>query len=398
MEKDLQNIKILIVENSEDARKFYLDLLKKYNFNVYEASNAKEGIESYKKNLPDIIITDIIMPEMSGFELIAKVKQINKNTSIIIISAFESIEILHQAIDLEVCKFIKKPIHWDKLLNAIEMLSKDIKSKKLIKFQKNLIEKQKKILENRVENEIEKNQEKESLMFQQSRYAQMGEMLSMIAHQWRQPLNAISASAMNIEIENSFGELTEESIESNIKFIHNQIQNMSNIINDFMNFFKVEKESLEFTITSLMKGIEDLIGAQFRSRGIELILNFKEDITLNSYKKEIIHILINLIINSRDAFDDMDIKKNKIVTLNFKDKRDTFEIAIIDNAGGIDENIIDRIFEPYFTTKEQGKGTGIGLYMTRSIIEKNLSGEISVRNIDSKNGKGVCFIVEIPKG
>ena len=224
--------------------------------------------------------------------------------------------------------------------------------------------------------------EKEQLLFTQSKNAQMGEMLSMIAHQWRQPLNAISASSISLELKYSMNVFTENDILEHTKFIQENTQKMSKTIDDFMNFFKPEEEKVDFTIKSSIEEILSLIGTQLKSRGIELIFNIENDIFIHSYKKELSHILINLITNARDAYEGNNIESKTIEIVATKENT-LIIIKVIDKAGGIPTTIRDKIFNPYFTTKEQGKGTGIGLYMTKKILEEIFNGNISVENKNS---------------
>ncbi|MEA3372332.1 MAG: PAS domain S-box protein [Campylobacterota bacterium] len=224
----------------------------------------------------------------------------------------------------------------------------------------------------------------EELLQRQSRLVQMGEMISMIAHQWRQPLNAISASAIKLNMQQDLGVLKPEDITEQSRFVQGQTQKMSKTINDFMNFFKPEKKIEHIDIRSLMDEVNSLMGAQLHSRGIELVYDQKESIEIECYKNELVHVLLNLITNARDAYDagDKHPERLKQIVVGLESENETFKLSVQDQAGGIPEAIIDRVFDPYFTTKEQGNGTGIGLFMSRRIVEEALGGSISVENRD----------------
>lgn len=247
-------------------------------------------------------------------------------------------------------------------------------------------------LESRIQKEILANQNKDRIMFQQSKNAQMGEMLSMIAHQWRQPLNAIGAAAIRLNLEQELGQLTPEIICETSSFIQRKTQEMSQIINDFMNFFKPNSVKKYFSIAEALKEIEHLVSAQLQSRGIKCEHHIDKDIKLFGHQKELTHILLNFVSNARDAFEDNHIK-DPLISIFVKKESPFVTIEVCDNAGGIRPDIIDNIFDPYFTTKEQGKGTGIGLFMVKQMIENDFKGKVNVQNIKNR---GACFKLTLP--
>jgi signal transduction histidine kinase len=222
----------------------------------------------------------------------------------------------------------------------------------------------------------------------------MGEMLSMIAHQWRQPLNVIALHAANIELDLEFGELNKDNILVAIHNIKNQTQKMSEIINSFADFIKPDVKKVKFTIVDIVKKSMDIMQAQLKSRGIEVILEpFGKPIVIYGYETLFEQVIINLVSNARDAFEDskQDIKYVKI---SCKKENDTIFVEVEDNIkGGIPKKVQDKIFNPYFTTKGT-KGTGLGLYMSKQIIEDKFNGKIYFKT--TKNG--TKFIIEINGG
>jgi len=236
-------------------------------------------------------------------------------------------------------------------------------------------------LQKKVEEESEKNREKDRIMFAQARHAQMGEMLSMIAHQWRQPLNAVSAAAINLTLMNELDMLESKEVHNISKFIQNSTQQMSETINDFMNFSKPEAENEFFTLKDVIIDIDHMIATQLKSHGIKFVTILNDEISIFGQKNELTHVLINVITNSRDALDGL-MMEDKVIVLYAYRQDDNYIIEISDNGGGIDFDIMDKIFNPYFTTKDQGKGTGIGLHMAKEIIQKDFNGSISVQNIE----------------
>ena len=243
-------------------------------------------------------------------------------------------------------------------------------------------------LECRISEELKLNREKDRIMFEQSRFASMGEMINNIAHQWRQPLNALSLSVQNISFAYETGKLTPQYMERASQKANLLITNMSTTIDDFRNFFKPDREKQLFDVPSLVQNSLDLVQASLTNHQIATQINVEEGFKILGFQNEFLQVLLNLINNSKDALIE---SKNKSPIIRIRSYRTNVAncLEIADNAGGIDEAIIDRIFDPYFTTKEEGLGTGIGLYMSKMIIEKNLNGKLEVHNDQA----GAVFVI-----
>ncbi len=230
-------------------------------------------------------------------------------------------------------------------------------------------------LELTIQKEVEKNREKDQQLLNQSRLAQMGEMIGSIAHQWRQPLNEISTGIQNLKYDYKEELLQDEKyIKEFIDKNKKTIAFMSQTIDDFRNFFRVEKEQKEFPLLSTTQSVINMQSAQLKNYQITVELSGKELLYIG-FQREYQQVILNLMNNAKDALLENLIVNPKI-TIHIKDMCVIFS----DNAGGIPLTVINRIFEPYFTTKEQGKGTGIGLYMSKMIIEDNMGGNLSVSN------------------
>ena len=259
----------------------------------------------------------------------------------------------------------------------------------LIKKEKELNEN----LEQKVVHAIEEQREQEKLLIAQSRLASMGEMIGNIAHQWRQPLNALGLVLQNIQFTHEEGLLDEEYMNRSLKKANTLTSNMSQTIDDFRNFFKPSKFKEAFDIkTSVLESVE-LVSSTFKYFDIKIVLDlYEEELLVEGYPNEFSQVLVNILNNAKDAFQEVSDKKEKnIVVRSFKEEG-FVTIELIDNATGIDEKIIDKLFDPYFSTKEEENGTGIGLYMTKMIIEKNMNGIIQVKNI----GEGAIFTIKLP--
>ncbi len=219
----------------------------------------------------------------------------------------------------------------------------------------------------------------DALLIQQSKSAQMGEMINMIAHQWRQPLNAISAASIKLTMQSQMGILTDEEISTTAKFIEDITQKMSQTINDFMNFTKSTNKKELIVFDDIFQDIFNIIGTQLKNHNISVTIDIEKENSLYTYKKELEHILINIISNARDAHENID-NENKYIDIKAYTKNNIFIIKISDNAGGIKDSVLSRVFEPYFTTKETNKGTGLGLYMSKKILQEHLNGDVFVKN------------------
>jgi|GEM_PF-1964242 len=257
------------------------------------------------------------------------------------------------------------------------------------------IENLNKNLEIRVQEELDKNIEKDRILIQQSKFAQMGEMIGNIAHQWRQPLNTLGLIVQKFEYAYLRGKLDEQLVDNSTTKAMNLIYKMSNTIDDFRNFFQPNKERVVFNLKEIILDTNSLIDASLKNNSIDFDISIKSDISIKGFPSEFSQVLLNLINNSKDALLSSSVENKKIFLKVFRDKNSVF-IEILDNAKGIDKSIIDKVFEPYFTTKETGEATGIGLYMSKMIIEKSMKGKIEVENF-YENGEvfGAKFTITL---
>ncbi len=246
--------------------------------------------------------------------------------------------------------------------------------------------------------EMEK-MEKDALIAQQSKMAAMGEMLENIAHQWRQPLSAISTASTGIQLQMEiYEEVSKEFLLENVELINEHSQYLSKTIEDFRNFFSPNKVKLKFEISKTIEKTLYLIAARIKEHNINIVKNI-DNVEITSLENELIQILLNILNNAIDALEINKIE-DKYIFINILKNKKELKIEIKDNAGGIYSDIINRIFEPYFTTKHKSQGTGIGLYMSTEIIKKHLYGNIHVNNIkynyQGKNYTGASFIITLP--
>ncbi len=235
-------------------------------------------------------------------------------------------------------------------------------------------------LEKRVQEEMANVSEKDNLLKEQSRMASMGEMVDAIAHQWKQPLNAISMAADMIRSDASKEELCAKDIETNemSNIIHHQIEHMTTTLSEFRSFFRPTKESADFSLQSCIESVKVLLKDELIKNTIVIQQSQQDDIIINGYENEFKHLLLNLINNAKDAFNENGVK-NRIIAIGYTQTQHHIIMQVVDNAGGVPKDIIKDIFNPNVTTKGDKEGTGIGLYMSSQIALKH-RGELSVQN------------------
>jgi C4-dicarboxylate-specific signal transduction histidine kinase len=237
---------------------------------------------------------------------------------------------------------------------------------------------------------MEELREKEQLLIQQSRMAAMGEMLGNIAHQWRQPLNVLSVKVQELGLSFEYGELSKELLDENITMSMEILQHLSQTIDVFQDFSAPDKGKSLFRVEQVIAKTVQIIDESLKKDGITLNVSSTGDPQINGYPNEYSQVLMSIILNAKDAFLEQRTA-DPCITVRSWSENDRSVLTITDNGGGIKEKIMDKIFDPYFTTKDLGKGTGVGLFMSKTIIEKNMGGRITVRNTES----GSEFRIEV---
>ena len=267
------------------------------------------------------------------------------------------------------------------------MSQSDKQQLKLIKLNEELDE-YKNHLELKVEEEIKKREEKEKMLLQQSKLAAMGEMMDAVAHQWKQPINIINMQVDMINYDYEDGLINDEYIKEFQGKVSSQVKHMTSTLNEFRSFFRPSKEASNFNIKKMIEKVLLLVKDEFVKNRIIITVNDNGNFNLDGVENEFKHLILNIINNSKDAFNDNNRDDRKIL-INILEDETSKSIEIIDNAGGIPEHVIDDIFKANVTTKEEGKGTGIGLYMSSQIAEKH-NGSLNVINIE--DGAKFTFI------
>ena len=523
-------ISLLYVENDSKVQDSIKNILSNKVDTLIIANNGNEGLDQYIKHQPDIVITSLDLPEISGFEMVENIIKLNKDIPIVLILKDEETKRLKDTINLGIDNYIFKPIQNNLLLNKLDKIIEGINDKNTIKEQnlqiKNYLDFIEKKLTSPTQNQelkaqpleikeedeimyleserianigswkhdlvsnklywskglyqilqidskgtkpsydkfltlispsdrgnvntIHKNSLKENrvfdinfsinlkddslrflnekfetifdennkplytigiiqdisnykklydtlsrnedIMISQSKYATMGEIITMIMHQWRQPITTISMAANNLIVDIELEMLEASIVKKSALTIAEQTQYLSKTIDDFRSFFKNVKYIEETVMKNIFDETSKIMMTSLTNNEIELKLDFDESITIKTFSRELLQVLLNILRNAKDALVENQIN-NRFIQINISETSEDIEILISDNAGGIKEDVITKIFDAYFTTKDEQTGTGLGLYMSKIIIEKNLKGILKVENIED----GVTFSILLPK-
>ena len=241
--------------------------------------------------------------------------------------------------------------------------------------------------------------QQEEQLLQQARLVSMGEMIGNIAHQWRQPLSVISTSATGIKVQKEYGVLDDKFLYDACDAIDNNVQYLSKTIDDFRNFVKGDRLKLKFKATDFMESLLNLIEPSTKNHNIQIIQNVDEQLIINGYKNELLQCFMNIYNNSKDALSNKNTLKEKVVLITIEQKEKKILLHFKDNGGGIEKKILPKIFDPYFTTKHETQGTGLGLHMTYNLITKGMEGSITAQNSTFEyNGEmyiGAEFIIQL---
>jgi signal transduction histidine kinase len=399
-----ENAKILLIDDNPKNLQVAMSILDKEGYNLIYAQDGAKGIELALKNNLDLILLDIMMPQMDGYTVCQQLKSDTKTKDIpiIFLTVKDEEKDILQGFECGGVDYVTKPFYTAVLLKRVKThLSLSHTTKELKHLNENL--------EKKVQEQVERLRLSDQILFQQSKMASMGEMIANIAHQWRQPLSAISASSVLLKTKfasDSFDFSTPKGIntcksyvDDKLNDIENYVTTLSTTIDDFRSFFKPQKEMNKFNLTQIIQKSIKLLTANFKDSKIHIIHKL-EDIKIVGLENELSQVLINILNNAKDVLVQDEISEEKLIFITSKKEDNFAKISIKDSGGGIKEDIMEKIFEPYFTTKHQTQGTGIGLYMTKEIIEKHMNGVIEVHNVSysysNRDYNGAEFIIKIP--
>ncbi|WP_051654727.1 response regulator [Persephonella sp. IF05-L8] len=387
--------RVLIIDDSRFVCKQVKRVLEPRNYIVDTAFTGKEGLQKLKEENYSLIVLDMELPDIHGTELLQYIREDEKliKLPVLVLSGTADAETVRYILKNGASDYLRKPFIFEEFLLRVDLWVDYYKQSKELDYKTQQLEELNKHLEERVKEETQKNLEKDRLLFAQSRLAEMGEMMSAIAHQWKQPLNSLSAllSRTYIKYQMNNNSIDKEAMDYCFENANLQIQDMSETINNFMNFFKPDKKKEIFNLYDKIRKTIKLIKPLLTSHNIELEIDIDKSVYIEGYPNEFGQIILNMLTNAKDIFLERNIKDRKIKIYSSQDKY-SVRIFVEDTAGGIPEDIKDRIFEPYFTTRK-AQGTGLGLYISKLIIENYMNGQLSVEN--TKNG--ARFEIRLPR-
>lgn len=342
-----------------------------------------DGIAEAKCKVPDVVLLDLSLPDSSGVDTVRKMRAAFADVPIVVLTGYDDDALAIASLEAGAQDYLVKG-RFD--VDALNRAVRNAQVRGALESRLRLLNE---TLERRIQEELAKNREKDLMLIQQSRQVAMGEMVRNIAHQWRQPLNALALVLANILDDYRFGELDEATLERAVADGNRVIQRMSHTIDDLRNFFQSSPEKQPFKIGETVRGTIALVEVGFRAHGIEFKVESKSDVEIMGYESELAQVLLNLFNNSKDAIKACGVLHG-CIDVRLEQDGGMEKIRVSDNGGGIPDAVMERIFDPYFSTREAG--TGIGLYMSKMIVEKSMGGRITAANIEG----GAEFTVSFP--
>jgi len=389
------DISVLMVDDEVALTHYYKEIAERFFRSVEIANSAKEALDRYETGRYDIIYTDLNMPGMDGAELIRTIKQADTKQKFIVISASDETEKLLELLELNISGFIVKPFT---INNFIAVTSDQV----AIILQTRMMERTTSQLCEQLEQVTNEKQKQEDMLIQQSKLAETGEMVSMIAHQWRQPLSSITTVLAGLKTRLELGtyETRENPLEAfTVDFdrafekVEDSAAFLSKTIDDFRNYYKPDNERVFFNALSALHSVLRILNLDAADITTEIICPEPDNTDVLTFEGELKQVFMSIINNAVDALRWNEVPDAKI-TISMQNEGEMLLISIADNAGGIPNEIMDEIFLPYFSTKKEKNGTGLGMHMSRTIVEHHMNGTLQAGN--SAHYGGAEFIITIP--
>jgi DNA-binding response OmpR family regulator len=382
---------ILVVDDSKIMVRNLQRVLSQRNYNILVAFSGEEALKIvYEEKNISLMILDITLPGISGEEVIVDIREnVSYDLPVLAFSDIRDAATVSKIIKVGANDFIHKPGVWEEFLLKVNFWISYQKKERSLKEEKLKLSNLNKTLEDRIQTAILENKEQQEILSNKSQLIAMGEMLANISHQWKQPLTVLSILLQKLYFKPVVTvEENEELVEESMV----QINYLSTTIEDFRTFFISSTDVTDFNIVDTIKTALSIIGKTLESEQVNIdIRSHNSDFLINGKINTFSQVIINLLNNSKDALVSNKIKDKKVIIEYGVLENGKRYVTVEDNAGGIDNGILLKIFDPYFTTKFKTQGTGIGLYMSKNIIEKQMSGELSVSNIQN----GAKFKIEL---
>lgn len=423
-------MKVLIVDDNCQDRGVLRLMLLAHGCSVREADNGRRALEEAAASQPDLIISDALMPEMDGFRFLREAKgdpRLKEVPFIFYSAVYTGRDEEKLALSLGAEAFLVKPLEpellWQKIqqlltrpgkgeaeeperpanhqflaeYSHVVVMKLEEKVRELEKTQDELRTKQQQLeelnrsLEQRIEEKVAQSRQMDQMFIQQDRFSAMGEMLNNIAHQWRQPLNNVALMVQNLRLEVTSGTMEALPLKQQVDMVLGVIQGLSQTIENFRTFFHREGEEREFKPSQAISEVMGIVGAALRGNGVETEIIIEEDAPVRGHYREYCRAILNIIDNAKEVLLERKTDGPQI-TIRIYGRDGSSIVAIADNGGGMEDEVAEKIFDPYFTTKFQSQGKGLCLYMSKVIIERNMGGRLTARNI----GSGTELTIALP--
>lgn len=356
---------ILVVDDTPENIQVMIQVLKN-EYTVTVATSGAKALEILNNGLsPDLILLDVVMPKMDGYEFCELINQDDKykHIPIIFVTILEHEKDIVKGFELGAVDYVVKPIE------PVVLKARINTHLKLKGYSDKLIE------DIRV---------KEDLIMNQSKLALLGEMFENVTHQWKQPLSSINVTTTGIKIQKDYNQLDDEKLLNGLNTIENAVKYLSDTVDAFGNFLINDSKKYEFNIEVLISRTLNLLSPKLADYSI-VVENNVENVLLINYENDLMQVLMNIILNALDKL--VEVQGDRKIIIDSIHNENSITIRIQDNAGGVNPENIDCIFDKYFTTKSRKEGRGLGLFISKKIVEDRLGGEISVNNISN----GACF-------
>jgi C4-dicarboxylate-specific signal transduction histidine kinase len=395
-------IKTLFIFPKGEERNDILGVFKVFFTHIDVVSTGEEALELFSKNRYDFIMISTDINDINPTEVIERIRKISRSITVLALSHENKYFLDFVGLGIE--GFLLHPIDVNKYVKIMtKIIDTMLNKQRLYEYRINLEDKVKEKtkeltiinaeLEDRIKEEVEKNRKQEFQLLNQAKNASMGEMIGNIAHQWRQPLSAITSTASSVKVQNELNLNTPEDINKNMDDIIYKANYLSETINIFRDFLSDDKEIDGFILENTIQKSLQIVSSSLVNNNIEIQTNidFEYETCLIGIEGELSQVIINILNNAKDI---LKTKANETrwIQINLEHRTNKAILSIEDNGGGIPLNILSKIFDPYFTTKHKSQGTGLGLHISYIIIKDSYSGELYVKNTEH----GAKFYMELP--
>ena len=401
--RDYAKIPVLIVDDRSENLTSLEALLGDMELDLVTASSGNDALRLTLYTDFALVLLDVQMPEMDGFEtaeLMRKNPKTRELPIIFVTAGMKEESQIFRGYETGAVDYLMKPIEPAILRSKVRVFCQLFGQRRELKriqaeleMQHAELQKSYRLLDEETAQRIramEELRQKEQMMLLQNRMAAMGEMLNNIAHQWRQPLNILGLKIQELGLCFEFGDCSADLLNDKIASAMENLQYLSQTIDDFRNFTVLDTEKSLFSVEQAIAKTLSLVEASFTEWGIAIEVNLSGEPQINGNQNEFSQVLLNLLMNAKDELRERCIPEAWIAVRSWTEQGRAV-VTITDNAGGIEDGILNKIFDAYFTTKDLGKGTGIGLFMSKDIIEKKMSGRLSVKNVAG----GAEFKIEV---